>query len=881
MRGEGVKILRYAMAAAAMLLPMIAARAERAPATFETLLTRTCGECHAGGSAEGGLDLDAVGFDLRVATVRDRFALMHDRIAKGQMPPDPDDLPEPARGELLATLSEALAAADSIAMNVDGRVPLRRLNRLEYQQTLRDMLALPLLDIADQLPEDRVRDGFNKSAEGLDFSRIQLAATLDAAEAALAAAIAPGEAPQPPDHYAAFATKLFSEGQTFGEREAMFFAKDGRAVSLTGQHLAALRTSFVQDPTIECCIFRSAYWPYYGYPHGFIARRAGVYSVRFRARAVVQHEGYTITPAPQSVPMTFRARRPSGPDVSGDVRAVGGIFDISAEPTDFETQVVLDAGQTIEYSLLGLPVPLARNVNGGPPTYRYPPFPAGGQPGVAIQSLEISGPLPPDPWPPESHRVLFGELPFRGTKPGSPLPVEVESADPVTDARRFLAAFADRAVLAPLAPEELAPFFAVVDASLADGVGFTRAVLTGYAAILASPHVVYLREPRGLDAVPGSDAASGSRAAYDLAARLSYFLWDTRPDATLLQKARDGSLAESTVLAAEADRLVADDQFARFIETFTDYWLDLRHVRRDEPDVRLYPEYRFDDYLAESMAAETRAFVTSLIRDNLPARSIVTTDFVYANDRLARHYVLPPLAGHAVRKVPMPPESPFGGLLTQAAIQRVTANGTNTSPVVRGAWVMTRLLGQPPPHPPESVPAVEPDIRGAKTIRDLLARHTADASCASCHKLFDPVGFALESFDICGGWRDRYRGLDEGEPVTGIDRAGHDFAYRLAAPVDPSGSLPDGREFADIKAMKALLAADERQLARNLLHQFTAYATGAPVRFADRPEIEVILDATANAGYRVGDLLRGLITSRIFRGLPPAAATSTSEETPS
>jgi hypothetical protein len=131
------------------------------------------------------------------------------------------------------------------------------------------------------------------------------------------------------------------------------------------------------------------------------------------------------------------------------------------------------------------------------------------------------------------------------------------------------------------------------------------------------------------------------------------------------------------------------------------------------------------------------------------------------------------------------------------------------------------------------------------------------------------------------GWRDRYRGLDEGEPVTGIDRAGHDFAYRLAAPVDPSGSLPDGREFADIKAMKALLAADERQLARNLLHQFTAYATGAPVRFADRPEIEVILDATANAGYRVGDLLRGLITSRIFRGLPPAAATSTSEETPS
>jgi hypothetical protein len=164
---------------------------------------------------------------------------------------------------------------------------------------------------------------------------------------------------------------------------------------------------------------------------------------------------------------------------------------------------------------------------------------------------------------------------------------------------------------------------------------------------------------------------------------------------------------------------------------------------------------------------------------------------------------------------------------------------------------------------------VEPDIRGAKTIRELLARHTADASCAACHKLFDPVGFALESFDICGGWRDRYRGLEEGEPVTGIDRAGHDYAYRLGAAVDPSARLPDGRPFGDVTALKALLVGAERQLARNLLRQFTAYATGAPVRFADRGEIEAILDDCAPGGFRVGDLLRGLVTSRIFRGLPP------------
>jgi hypothetical protein len=855
------------LAAAVAVCPslVLSGRADENPAAHVLpLLTSSCLDCHDAETAEGSFSIPSLGTDLSDAAVRERFALMHDRVAKMQMPPDAGDLPDDGRNALLASLSACVDQADRADIAANGRVPLRRLNRLEYQEMLRDVLCLPMLDIADRLPEDRTRDGFNKSAEGLDFSGIHLAATLEAAEAALHEAVVSGEKPQPPDHYAAIATSLFSEGSTFGEREAMFFAKDGKAMSFTGSQLAALRKTMLQDPALECCIFRSAYWPYYGYPAGFVARRGGLYRVRFRGRAVLQQKEFMIVPATEPVPLTFRARRPSGPDVSGDVRAVGGIFDIPPEPADFETIVLLDPGQTIEYSVLGLPVPLARNVNGGPPTYRYPPFPAGGQPGVAIQSLEIVGPLPPDSWPPESQKRLFGDLPFRPAAPGTGLPVEVVSADPATDSRRLLAAFAERTMIAPLATDELAPYQRLVDSALAEGVGFTRAMLTGYAALLASPHVVYLTEPRGLT-VP----QPGHRGSYDLAARLSFFLWGTRPDSTLLARARDGSLASPVILAGETDRLVNDPRFLRFVETFTDYWLDLRNLRRDEPDVRLYPEYRFDDYLVESMGMETRAFVTALVRENLPARSIVAADFIWANDRLARHYALPSLAGHAVRPVPLPAESPLGGLLTQAAIQKVTANGTNTSPVIRGAWIMTRLLGQPPPKPPESVPAVEADIRGATTIRDLLARHTADQACASCHKLFDPVGFALETFDICGGWRDRYRGLEEGDLVQGIDRAGHDFAYRLAAKVDPAGSLPDGRTFADIAALKALLVGEERQLARNLLHQFTAYATGGPVRFADRPEIEAILDACAGAGYRVGDLLRAFVTSHIFRGLPP------------
>ena len=815
-------------------------------------LESSCLDCHDADTAEGKLAIPALGTDLSDTSVREKFALMHDRVAKRQMPPDADDLPDDKRAALLSALSAFVEQADRADVAANGRVPLRRLNRREYEHTLRDILLLPNLDIGDRLPEDRTRDGFNKSAEGLDFSRIQLEAALDAAEAALRAAVADGVAPQPSDTFTAISTNLFG-GQAFGEPVAQFFAKESKKVDKPE----------ADDADVECAIFRSAYWPYHGYPRGFVAKRSGVYRVRFKARAVHQMENFTLVPAPQPVPMTFRARAPSGPDVSGDVQAVGGLFDISPEEGDYETTVLLKKGQTIEYSLLGLAVPLARNVNGGEPTYRFPPLPPGGHPGIAFKSLEITGPLPPDAWPPASHRVLFDDLPFRAAPAGAAPAVEVLASDPEADARRLFRRFAAAALVRPLPEEDVTVYEALIITALRGGTGFTQAMLAGYRALLCSPEFLYLEDPRSS---ANSGDTGGSGALLPLAQRLSYFLWDTRPDNDLLAKAASGDLGRPEVLRAEVDRLVDDPQFARFIKNFTDYWLDMRNLRRDEPDIRLYPEYRFDDYLVESMGMETRAFVTALIRDNMPAAAIVDSDFLFANDRLARHYSLEPLSGHAVRKVPVPTGSPLGGLLTQAAIQKVTANGTNTSPVLRGAWVMTRLLGQPPPKPPESVPAVEPDIRGAKTIRDLLAMHTKDASCASCHKLFDPVGFALETFDICGGWRERYRGLEEGDPVTGIDRAGHDFSYRLAHPVDPRGSLPDGRTFSDIKSLKALLADSSRQLASNLLHQFTAYATGGPVRFSDRRDIEAILDACAVDGYRVRDLLHGFVASGIFRG---------------
>ncbi len=303
----------------------------------------------------------------------------------------------------------------------------------------------------------------------------------------------------------------------------------------------------------------------------------------------------------------------------------------------------------------------------------------------------------------------------------------------------------------------------------------------------------------------------------------------------------------------------------QFVNAFLDYWLDLRKAMGTAPDSALYDDYYLDDLLTESALEETQKFFAELVRADLPARNVVASDFVMVNERLAQHYGLPAFEGVAHRRVPVPADSPRGGLMTQAAVLKVTANGTTTSPVVRGAWIMERILAQPPPPPPPSVPAVEPDIRGSATIRQQLDKHRDVETCAVCHVKIDPPGFALESFDVMGAWRDRYRATGAGAPPEkGFGHGGQKFVFHLALPVDASGQLADGRTFADIREFKRLLVADEALLARNLAQQLVVYATGAPVRFADRPQIEKLLQRTAAGHYGVRALIHEVVQSDLF-----------------
>ncbi len=579
-------------------------------------IERSCGECHNETTAEGGLNLRQLAWSLSDPSVRERWVRIHDRIQTGEMPPDADDLPSAQRTKLLHELKTALHEADLAEVREQGRGPLRRLSRDEYEQNLRDVLRLPSLDVRDILPEDRESHHFHKTAAALDMSRVQLAAYLDAAEAALIQAMASGVEPPTSTRYHALATKMFAEAETFGNREAMFYAKDSKLFPLDGNQLRALRESDQHDPAAEMALFRSATWPYYGYPDGFLATASGEYKVRFSARAVLQIEGFQLQPARRPQPMTFRARAPSGPDVSGDVRATGGLLDIQPEVGVYETVIALKKGETFEYSLLGLPMPLARNVNNGPPTYRYPPFPAGGQPGVAYQWIEVTGPLAPSVWPPPSHRVLFDDLEIRQSAAGNPLPVEVIPRDPQQDAGRLLRRFAQHVARQPVPEDALQKYEQLVQAKLGEGRPFAAALLVGYKAFLCSSHFLYLCEPVDVD------------DHFAIASRLSHFLTNTRPDESLMQRARQRQLRDAEVLRTETERLMASAGFDRFVQNFTDEWLSLRHVRRDDPDIRLYPEYRFDEYLVESMERETRAFFTAMVRENLPSRVLVQADFI-------------------------------------------------------------------------------------------------------------------------------------------------------------------------------------------------------------------------------------------------------------
>ncbi len=680
-----------------------------------------------------------------------------------------------------------------------GRVVLRRLNRTEYQNTVCDLFGIKI-NLKSQLPEDGEANGFDNAAAALHTSPFLMERYLEAADMALDRAIVNG--PRPP----LIQTRIP--------------AAETRQIKVTTEsvfrHL---------NDAVVC--FSSSPWQTVGLT-GFYPPDGGNYRFRILA-AGFQSEGK---------PVTYRV-------TAGQTRLAGkdglvGYFDAPANQASV-TEFIQYMEPRTTINILPYGLAAAQTVNAiGADKYQGP--------GLALGWVEVEGPLY-DAWPPTSHANIFGDL------EQAPAPtfnfsrrVEVVSQQPLVDAARILTKFTRRAFRRPVKPADVQPYLDIVKDKLAAEYTFEQAMRAALKGVLLSPEFLFLRE------------APGQLDDFALASRLSYFFWSSMPDEELFALAEQGKLSQPEVLRVQVERMLSDAKAAAFTENFVGQWLRLREIDFTEPSGRLYPEY--DHMLKVSMIRETELFFEELLKHDLSVSNFIASDFSLINGRLARHYNIPGPSGWEFQKVKLPPDSHRGGVLTMASVLKVTANGTTTSPVMRGAWVLDRILGTPPSPPPDEVPGLDPDIRGATTIREQLASHRALETCASCHVKMDPPGFALESFDVIGGWREKYRVTGGGQPVS-ID--GKRMTYNEGKPVDPADVLADGRRFENIDQYKQLLLEDQDQIANALAVRLVAYATGSAPSPADQPRIEQIVANIRERDYGLRSLIHEVVKSELFQ----------------
>jgi hypothetical protein len=801
-----------------MLAPATLAQAAAPGPAIESFTKTYCIDCHDADAKKGGLDLTAAPFDLKNPDGLSRWTQVFDRVDSGEMPPKTEERPEAGalRG-FLGELRGSLHAADAARIAQQGRVRARRLTRFEYERSLHDLLGIDV-PLANLLPEDPRNEGFDTVTSAQQVSHHLLERYLGAIDVALDAAFArafdppvahridigwselrelrPGgrEAGPRPEHKdaVAWATTVAFHGRTPSTR-----------VPESGWYRISVRAAAVNPPAngeVWCSVrsgvcFATA--PILFWVGSFAATK----TEREHIFEAWIEQGHMLEIRPQDAALKRARTGTLIPTVEAERSGVAGVAIKSV---------------TVE------------QINRGPT--------------AAVQRERLFADLrvaPAVERPAAPSEVRVGKRKFSTVTRATVLGAAI-SANPRGDVARLVRTFATRAFRVPVTDEEVAPYVALAHAELDAGATLLEAVRGGYRAILSSPRLLYLEEP------------VGTLPSHALAARLSYFLWSTTPDDELRALADTGTLTDSTVLRSQVERMLADPKAAAFIENFTGQWLNLAEIDFTVPDSKLYPG--FDEVVKHAMLDETHAFFAELLRSDLSVTNVVDSSFTMITSRLARHYGVAWPGGQGLQRVPLRPEDRRGGFITQGSVLKVTANGTSTSPVIRGVWMLERIMGIDVPPVPTDTPALEPDIRGAKTIREQLDKHRNIAACATCHVKIDPPGFALESYDVTGAWRDHYRVPKEGG--KGLE---------AGPPVDPSYVLPDGRRFADITEFKRLLLANPEQLARNLAAQLITYGTGAGISFADRAALDEIVAATKKNDHGVRSLVHAVVQSPVFR----------------
>lgn len=743
-------------------------------------LDQHCVECHDADVKKGGLDLTSLTFDRLDGSTLKSWQHIFERVRDGEMPPKKQPQPEKNEKDLfLAALKEPLLKTDQADIAANGRVRSRRLTRVEYEHTLHDLLGIDI-PLKTLLPEDRASHGFETVADGQQLSHHQLARYLDVADLAL------------------------SDAFDRAEKGDATYAKHH-----TPEMLIKNRGGNYRGPDLKNG--ESITWPiglqFFGRTPTW-APAGGWYRITLRGVRGIN---------PTADGAVWGTLRSGHCESNAPLLYMIGLVEATATPRDMTFEAWIEKNHRLELRPNdGTRKNAPTGAKGGNVSFKDRNLEKQGFSGIAHRGIDIERiyPIANDIG---VRKKLFGGDGLEALK--------AENID------KLVSRFATRAFRRPVTEAQSAPYREIAAKSLQEGDSVLEALRAAYRAILCSPRFLTFIEAPG----PLDDHA--------IASRLSFALWCSIPDQELLELANQNKLRDPQTLAQQVERLLSHTKAKRFIASFTDQWLKLNQIDFTTPDTRLFRD--FDPVVQESMLQETRTYCTELLRRDLSITHLVDSDFAFLNGRLARHYKadLALQSGAGLQKVMLKPEAKRGGLMTQGAILKVTADGTSTSPVVRGVFVNERILGNHIPPPPPGIPAIEPDIRGATSIRNQLEKHRHNESCASCHQTIDPPGFALENYDPVGVWRKGY----------GKDSKG--------AKIDPSGVTPEGATFTDLATWQQIYTQQPQRLARGFATHFLTYATGAPPRFSDEAALDEIAKKTTN----LRSIMREVVLSDIFR----------------
>ena len=798
------------------------------PKEMTGFLKEYCIKCHGPKKSKGDFRVDKLGMIKNVVQAEE-WQLVLDNLHLGEMPPEDEKRPGIKELNKYTEWIEAeLRKARKVLKGHTGEVVLRRLNRQEYAYTIQDIFG-DHRDLTASFPEDAKEDGFSNNGASLMLSSTQINEYMKAADKILTEAMKVNGKPK-------FNDLTF----TLNDKNKDDWKRQPKDRENKRKELDKLPPKEQKDfLDNEARYEKDVYWNYV-YPvweNGQLRApkpddKPGTDYAYYKKGFGWQDPSpqvYIERPGRYRFTITGYAARSNGKDIR--VKAVYGRLHNNATIPKLAGYAYFkpEKPQTFTFDFYLQPGELLRVVEAseGSGWRRTEDILKYDGPMAIIQSMRFEGPFY-DSWPSKSYKNVFGD-------------VDLNKLNNTT-AKQIITNIAPKLFRRKVEDSVVEKYYNLY-LNFAKKDKLQDALKATLKAMMVSPRFLYHYEGKG------------NIDDYALASRLSYFLWRSTPDEELLNLAEKGQLKSKSVLKAQVDRMLKDKKSERFVNDFTSQWLQTYKIGEMIPDKKLYPEY--DPFLEEAMKEETHGYINEMLRNNQPIDDLIDSNWSIMNERLAQHYGIEGVSGLHFRKVKLDrTKTVRGGLLTHAAIHNITSNGTTTSPVIRGVWMLEHFLGTPSPPPPPDVPAIEPDIRGATTIKEQLLKHREIETCKECHKKIDPFGVALENFDVVGSWRENYKALkpDKNNRMKLAD----------GKPVEVSDSIPSMGSYGGFEQFRSLLKQNRKLIYHNVAHKMATFALGRSMNFSDREYLEQIVLATAKNDKGFKTMLYELVLNPIF-----------------